>query len=334
MAQSNAELQRAYRQRVANGTHTPRPPKPLPEPVELTPAEYEHMQDDWHAEYRRVIAAWLIRQRSEHTRRAYRGAWQRWLTWCQEHDIDPIEPPTSAAAVWLSWLGEQGYSPASISQWRIAVRAALQELTFEGLRLGGDPFARIRGMAVSDESTTRALSDDEVGRMVDAARAMGGREYTAILLLAVMGLRAIEAEQVTTGTVQSSPWGPVAKIVRKGGKATLVPLPPVVIEAAAIAGWPLEGIQRGTFANRVTWIVTKVAKAAGIEGSVTPHMFRHWHATAALGAGMKLEHVQDSMGHADPATTQRYNRARHRMEHNSAFVVGNLPAIVRPSCVE
>lgn len=72
--------------------------------------------------------------------------------------------------------------------------------------------------------------------------------------------------------------------------------------------------------------VQRLARAAGIEGQVSPHGLRHTHATLALDAGVPLRDLQDSMGHADPRTTRRYDRARARLERSSAYAVASALA--------
>jgi site-specific recombinase XerD len=49
-----------------------------------------------------------------------------------------------------------------------------------------------------------------------------------------------------------------------------------------------------------------LARTAGIQRRVTPHMFRHTAATLFLRNGASLRHVQEFLGHSSIATTQRY----------------------------
>ncbi|MGT2463364.1 tyrosine-type recombinase/integrase [Sinomonas atrocyanea] len=56
--------------------------------------------------------------------------------------------------------------------------------------------------------------------------------------------------------------------------------------------------------------VQRLARRAGIEGTISPHSLRHTFATLALESGHPLADLQDSMGHADPRTTRRYDRSR------------------------
>jgi site-specific recombinase XerD len=56
----------------------------------------------------------------------------------------------------------------------------------------------------------------------------------------------------------------------------------------------------------VSRVVTETAKAAGVDRRVTPHMIRHTVATLLLRYGADIRIVQEVLGHASIATTQRY----------------------------
>jgi len=49
---------------------------------------------------------------------------------------------------------------------------------------------------------------------------------------------------------------------------------------------------------------------------------RHTFVTLAREAGVPLEDVQDAVGHADPRTTRRYDRARHNLDRSPAYALG------------
>lgn len=53
-------------------------------------------------------------------------------------------------------------------------------------------------------------------------------------------------------------------------------------------------------------IISKFRKEAGIERHITPHMLRHTVATLLLRNGVDIRVVQEFLGHASIATTQRY----------------------------
>ena len=67
------------------------------------------------------------------------------------------------------------------------------------------------------------------------------------------------------------------------------------------------GVLRPTAVLRV---VQRAARLAGIELAVSPHWFRHAHASHALDRGAPIHLVQATLGHASITTTGRYLHAR------------------------
>ena len=56
-------------------------------------------------------------------------------------------------------------------------------------------------------------------------------------------------------------------------------------------------------------MVARIAKAAGIPRHISPYSLRHAAITNALGAGVPLRDAQILARHADPRTTEHYDRA-------------------------
>jgi site-specific recombinase XerD len=56
----------------------------------------------------------------------------------------------------------------------------------------------------------------------------------------------------------------------------------------------------------ITNVIAKLRKEARIKRHVTPHMLRHTVATLLLRNGVDIRVVQEFLGHASIATTQRY----------------------------
>jgi integrase/recombinase XerD len=69
--------------------------------------------------------------------------------------------------------------------------------------------------------------------------------------------------------------------------------------------------------------ISAIAKRAGIEKKVSPHVLRHTFATLTLNNGAELAAVQELLGHSSPDTTLRYARIteeRKREQHKKYLV--------------
>ena len=117
---------------------------------------------------------------------------------------------------------------------------------------------------------------------------------------------------------------PRAGVLRARGKGSKERLIPVGREAVVAARAYLErgrptlvGLrdERHLFVNHrgagltrqgLYKIVQRHARAAGLEGKMSPHTLRHTFATHLLAGGCDLRSLQEMLGHADVATTQIY----------------------------
>lgn len=199
----------------------------------------------------------------------------------------------------------------------------------------------------ADHSATRGLSKTEARAFLAAAELDGPRSYALATLLLHTGIRISEALGANLRDLQHDTGHRVLVVTRKGGKRAKIALPAPVLDAlsaylgasaaqgtevatseAASADAPIFTTSTGKrwASSEAFRTVRRLARIAGIEGHVSPHGLRHTHATLALDAGVPLRDLQDSMGHADPRTTRRYDRARARLERSSAYAVASVLA--------
>ena len=63
----------------------------------------------------RALFAFLARYRGD-TLRAYRQDLKAYLTWCQQHDLQPLQAQRPHLELYLRWMEQRGYAPATIGR--------------------------------------------------------------------------------------------------------------------------------------------------------------------------------------------------------------------------
>jgi len=190
------------------------------------------------------------------------------------------------------------------------------------------PAEHVRRPKIDTESTTLGLDRMELGAFLAEAAAAGPVDHALACLLGLLGLRVTEACSINIEHLSTERGHRTVKIMGKGGKAAVIPLPPRVGRAIDLAAdertsGPVLLSRSGRRLDRhgATRIVRRVAKKAGISKRISPHSLRHSFITAALDAGVPLRDVQIAARHADPRTTTRYDRARHNLDRHASYVV-------------
>jgi integrase/recombinase XerD len=155
-------------------------------------------------------------------------------------------------------------------------------------------------------------------------------------MLGINALRASEAAAVRIEDYAETLRGHrVLHLVGKGGKPATMPVTvPVLRVLEACRGQRTDGplILRPTSGKPIDRrddyrMVLRIAKVAGIPRHISPHSLRHAAITNALDAGVPLRDAQILARHADPRTTQHYDRARGNLDRHgvhflTAYVAG------------
>ncbi|WP_148045260.1 site-specific integrase, partial [Arthrobacter oryzae] len=190
---------------------------------------------------------------------------------------------------------------------------------------------------------TQGLSKNQAKALLTAARADGPRSHALVSVLLFTGIRLGEALNANTTDYGHDTGHRTLRIRRKGGTDAKVAVPAPAVEALnlylgatgreLVAGTAGVGLPIFTTGTGKRWAsseafrtVQRLAKEAGIEGQISPHSLRHTFATIALDAGTTLHDLQDSMGHADPRTTRRYDRARYTLAKAAGYDVARALA--------
>lgn len=280
---------------------------------------------------RTLVDVWLESKESPNTRIAYANDMRHWLRFCEEAGIDPLYQVLRAHVdIWKNrGAGFPGNPPAAASvARRLSAVASWYVYLFQEDVVDRSPLAHVKRPTVSDESMTRGLTNGEAASVYEVAAGSGPRDLAVIALLMLSGLREHEVVLADVEDLGHETGHRTLDIVRKGNKRQRVALSTVT--DAAIAGYvqdrttgPLLTTKTGAriSVHQVFRTVKRLARLADVPDpeEVSPHSLRHTFATLSLDAGVPLRQVQVDMGHADPKTTIRYDRARRRLKDAATY---------------
>lgn len=249
---------------------------------------------------------------------------------------DPRDVDRDVLRGYLADLDDAGAARATIARRTSTLRSWFALLERRGL-VDADP-AALLGTPKQGRHLPRVLRVEQVEAMIaaaDDATATGLRDCALVELLYASGARVEEACGLTLDRLDL-PQRQV-RLEGKGGKDRIVPIGGAALRAldaylttarpallapragtGATDAVVLRGDRGGPLGTRdARTIVGRLASVAGV-GHVTPHTLRHSFATHLLEGGADLRVVQELLGHASLATTQRYthlSRGRLREVH-------------------
>lgn len=160
----------------------------------------------------------------------------------------------------------------------------------------------------------RTLDRRTIAAVLREARS-SPRDTAIVTLLSHTGLRISEALSLTWDDLEiRERSGQVIVRQGTGGKRRAVPLNLTVRQA--LAAWREHGDGTGRVfpmtSRAFEKALARYARRAGIEGRVTPHMFRHTFAKSLVDAGVSLDRVAALAGHSSLTTTARYTKPTTR----------------------
>jgi len=287
-----------------------------------------------------LIAAWQLAQSSPHTLRAYTRTMAGYCSWLDARGLDLLGVKRPVIDGYRHRLPG---APATVAA-RLAALSSFYRYAVSAELIAANPVELVKRPKMDpDHSGTAGLSKDQAKALLTAARGDGPRSHALVALLLFTGIRVGEALNAGTADYGHDAGYRTLRIRRKGGKDGKVAVPAPAVEALnaylemtgqeVVFGTAGGGLPIFTTATGKRWApseafrtVQRLAKVAGVEGKISPHSLRHTFATIALDAGTTLHDLQDSMGHADPRTTRRYDRARYTLAKAAGYDVARALA--------
>lgn len=269
--------------------------------------------------YRRYLK--LGRNYSENTLDAYMNDLQKLVDYAHSEGISVFDIKLEDLQNFAAAIIDLGICARSQGRILSGVRAFYKFLIVDGY-ISDDPTELLEWPKIG-EHLPEVLSVKEVDMMeaaIDMEKREGQRNRAIIEVLFCCGLRVSELVSLRISNLFLDE--KFIRVMGKGRKERLVPISDSAIKELRF--WfadrnLMTNIKpgeedyvflnsRGAHLTRVMifTIVKRLALAAGIKKTISPHTLRHSFATALLEGGANLRAIQEMLGHENIGTTQIY----------------------------
>jgi integrase/recombinase XerD len=265
---------------------------------------------------------------SENSLTSYGRDLRYFLEFLQSRNLGFSEITSSTLSEFEVWLKDRSLAISSINRTNSAIKSFLIYCAREyDLNL---PTGEISSHKVA-RKLPKALTIDEVTSLIESAKSLseatslrdvallellystGGR-VSEIIGINISDLSKVESDNQVIQTI---------KLRGKGAKERIVPIgsyaltaldnylvrvrPALVAKSGKNESALLLNSRGGRLSRQSAWnVVLQSARACGLEGKVSPHVFRHSYATHLLDGGADIRVVQELLGHSSVTTTQIY----------------------------
>ena len=265
---------------------------------------------------------------SENSLLSYSRDLRYFLEFLQATNTQVRDITASTLSEFEVWLKDRSLAISSINRTNSAVKSFLIYCAREyDLNL---PTGEISSHKVA-RKLPKALTIDEVASLIESAKSLsvstslrdvallellystGGR-VSEIIGINLNDLAKVESDNEVIQTI---------KLRGKGSKERIVPMgsfaltaldnylvrtrPALLVKSGKNENALFLNSRGGRLSRQSAWnIVLQAAQACGLEGKVSPHVFRHSYATHLLDGGADIRVVQELLGHSSVTTTQIY----------------------------
>ena len=235
---------------------------------------------------------------------------RRFLIWCEN---EGLEIPWVSPGLAGRFIDELPGDSSTKNQALAALRHFFDTLvTRHAAPL--NPFQSVRGRKHdTTDGKTPGLSIQQARDLlhsIDTSHVVGLRDRALLGTLAYTGARVGAVARLRREDLEDQGPQRVLRFREKGGKQREIPL------FHSALGKQKQLSARPLSANSMGLMLKRRLKDAGLPPIFSPHSFRVLVVTDLLSQDVPLEDVQYLAGHANPRTTQIYDRRRRRVTRN------------------
>jgi integrase/recombinase XerD len=262
----------------------------------------------------------LERGLSDNSVTAYELDFKRLKTYMDEHHIDVVRATFDDLQAFVFDTFKDITSAKTQARLLSSIHSFYRFLLYHHY-IEQDP-SELLEMPRVEKKLPEVLSLEEIDAMiacVDMSKPEGHRNRAIIEMLYGSGLRVSELTDLKLSNIYRQEG--YMRILGKGSKQRLVPISPVADEqlgywlqdrnALDIKPESIDIVFLNHYGRQLTramifTIVKRLAQAAGITKTISPHTLRHSFATHLLQNGADLRIIQQLLGHESIVTTEIY----------------------------
>jgi site-specific recombinase XerD len=232
----------------------------------------------------------------------YHSQAKQWVHWCEDNDLDFKRATQEDMAIYLGEL-RRTMAPLTVRHRLTAMCIFYDYAVYKGYckenHARALPNPRVQGRP------TPEFTQQEIRRMYEACK--DHRERAVFLLLLSGGLRLTEVFGITSANVNTEQG--TIMVLGKGSQYRMIAPGAMAMQALERALELNDRLVPYAWPHYIDNLVKRLGKAAGVQGRVHAHRFRHMFATSFLDAGGSIEDLQQVLGHARIEMSLHYSKA-------------------------
>jgi site-specific recombinase XerD len=297
---------------------------------------------------RQSIEAFLLDQRSPHTRRAYGKDLKRFVRFLAARGAQALAPEALERGVIIAYkesLLAEGLQHTSVDRHLATLRSFFGWLVDDG-HLPKNPAEGVRFLNPKRLSKTIGFSDEEVRAILERPNLhtrTGSLHYAVLMTLFYCGLRRSELCELRMTNLGAERGHRVLRLTGKGNAERILPLQTPVWNAILYylrmtrregelgRDVPLFAAVRSRVDGReearpldgsmIFYLVRRYARLAGIQNRVSPHSCRATAISNARDRNVPDRAIQEFAGWASPDMITRYDKRKTSVEGSAALAI-------------